>query len=448
MATIPSAARPLLLQFSCAFTRPTFQRWIVLLLATILTCGRRTVTNLLRTVPMLAPGHATSYHRVFSKRRWSSWTLARRLIAFILDHWVPKGPVYLAGDDTVDEHRGKKVFGKACHRDAVRSTHSFTAYRWGHKWVVLAILVRFPFAARPWALPVLVALYRSEEWNRKHGRRHKTPALLMRQLLAVLVHWFPERRFIFGGDQSYGTHDLATFAHRHRRHLTLVSRFYPDANLYEPPSPAVPGKRGRPRKRGAKSPSPCEVVATAKRQRMTVSWYGGGERKVEVISAIGHWYKGGVGLVPIRWVYVHDLTGTHRDEYFFTTDVTMAPVAIVGNYTGRWSIETTFQEMRAYIGLETTCGWSENTVLRLAPSLFGLYSVVALLYAALPAKHTRVGKVIWLGKRTATFSDAMTAVRRWLWVEGVFETCGQREAFKKLSRPMRAALLYGLAPAA
>jgi hypothetical protein len=24
----------------------------------------------------------------------------------------------------------------------VRSTHSFTAYRWGHKWVVLAILNR------------------------------------------------------------------------------------------------------------------------------------------------------------------------------------------------------------------------------------------------------------------------------------------------------------------
>ena len=74
---------------------------------------------------------------------------------------VPDGPVSLAGDDTVDEHRGAKVYGKGCHRDPVRSTHSYTAYRWGHKWVVLAILVQFPFATRPWALPVLVALYRS-----------------------------------------------------------------------------------------------------------------------------------------------------------------------------------------------------------------------------------------------------------------------------------------------
>jgi len=41
------------------------------------------------------------------------------------------------------------------------------------------------------ALPVLVALYRSEKWNTKHGRRHKTPAMLLRQLAAVMIHWFP-----------------------------------------------------------------------------------------------------------------------------------------------------------------------------------------------------------------------------------------------------------------
>jgi hypothetical protein len=77
--------------------------------------------------------------------------LAHGLVDLILRHWVPEGSVALAGDDTVDEHRGAHVYGKGRHRDPVRSTHSYTAYRWGHKWVVLAILVRFPFANRPWA---------------------------------------------------------------------------------------------------------------------------------------------------------------------------------------------------------------------------------------------------------------------------------------------------------
>jgi hypothetical protein len=35
-------------------------------------------------------------------------------------------------------------------------------------------------------------------------------------------------------------------------------------------------------------------------------------------------------------------------------------------YTGRWNLETTFQEMRSHLGLETTRGRSERTVLRVA----------------------------------------------------------------------------------
>jgi hypothetical protein len=68
-------------------------------------------------------------------------------------------------DDTVEEHKGKKVWGKARHRDPVRSSRSYTAFRWGHKWVVRSILVKFPWARRPWALPVLVALYRPPEYT-------------------------------------------------------------------------------------------------------------------------------------------------------------------------------------------------------------------------------------------------------------------------------------------
>jgi hypothetical protein len=448
MRSIPQAAEPLIRAFATAFTQPTYQRFIVLLFAAILTTGRRTVTNLLRTVQTRAPGHPSSYHRVLCRRRWSSWGLAHALADFILRYWVPQGPVRLAGDDTVDEHRGKEVYGKACHRDAVRSTHSFTAYRWGHKWVVLAILVKFPFATRLWALPVLVALYRSKDWNRRHGRRHKTPSELMRQLLTVLMHWFPQRTFVFAGDGGFGTHELARLAHRHRGRLTLVSRFYPDANLYAPP-PAVRSKRnGRPRKKGRKLAAPVTVVKRSPRSRLTVAWYGGEQRRVEVVSGTGHWYKNGQGLVPIRWVFVHDCTGTHRDEYFFTTDWNMTPRTIIETFTGRWNIETTFQEMRDHLGLETTRGRTENTVLRAAPCLFGLYSVVALLYAALPARQASAPAIFWPGKTDRTFSDAITTVRRRLWMDWVFATPQHHEAFSKLSRPIRAVLLYALAPAA
>jgi hypothetical protein len=473
MLLLPSFARPLLDQFAPVFLQPTYQRFLVLLIAAILTTGRRTVSNLLRTVPGLAPGDPSSYHRVFSKRHWSLFLLARLLVKFLLDHHLPEGPIYLAGDDTVDEHRGDKVHGKSCHRDPVRSTHSFTAYRWGHKWVVLTILVQFPFATRPWALPVLVALYRGAEKDKSQSQskkikdktkakakqrarrkaeaatpRHKTPSELMRQLLAVLIHWFPDRQFVFAGDGGYGTHALARFAHRHQRHLSLVSLFYPDANLYDPP-PAVVGKqKGRPRKKGDKRPTPEAVVASSEPTAANGSWYGGGRRDVEMVHGTGQWFKSGKGLVPVLWVFVRDRTGTHRDSYLFSTDLNLTAQRVIEIYTGRWSIETTFQEMRAYLGLETTRGWKQRTVLRVAPCLFGLYSVVAVLYSELAIKTEPPGAVAYRGKTGVAFSDAITAVRRQLWLEGVFESHGQNEVFRNLPRPFQAVLLAALTPAA
>ena len=89
MLTLPEFARPVLSSFAPVFYHPTYQRFLVLLLAAVLTTGRRTVSNLLRTAAGLAHGDASSFHRVLSKRRWSTLALARILARFILDHWVP-----------------------------------------------------------------------------------------------------------------------------------------------------------------------------------------------------------------------------------------------------------------------------------------------------------------------------------------------------------------------
>ncbi len=401
---------------------------------------------MLRTLRHLAPGHRTDYQRVLSRAPWSGVQLGCALVRFLLDHLIPDGPVQLVGDDTVDGHPGKSVYGKARHRDPVHSSHSYTAWRYGHKWVVLAVLVKFPFATRPWALPVLIDLYRSEEDDRKRNRPHRTPAQLMCRLLRVLLMRFPDRVFVFAGDSGYGTHEVARFCHRHRDRLTLVSKLHPDANLFDPPPPYA-GK-GRPRVKGARRLKPRQAVTAATTFTTSeVGWYGGGKRTVQTVDGIGHWYKAGQGLVPLRWVFVRDTTGTHRDEYFFTTEPDLAPTAVIGYYCGRWNIETTFQEARSALGLETTRGWRKNTVLRAGPCLLGLYSVVAILFHALP-ESKRAGAVTWPGKATVTFSDALCAVRRWLWAEAVLPQAGADTGLEKLPEPIRELLLTTLAPAA
>jgi hypothetical protein len=452
MLSLPSAAEPLIVSLSVAFTEPTFKRIMPLIVGAILTTGRHTVAALLRTVRDLATGHCSDYHRVFSRAVWSPWGLARILAGAILA-WVPADePVLVAMDDTTAQHRGKKVYGKGCHRDAVRSTHSLVVWRWGHKWVVLAIVVKFPFLKRRWALPALTALYRPEELNRKEGRRHKTPAHLARQLAAALMHWFPGRKFVFLGDGGFASHEWAGFAHRHRRRATLIARFHADASLYELPPAVKPNtkrKQGRPRVKGAKLPTPGEVVAKARRRRATVDWYGGSSRKVELVHGNGQWYRSGEGLVPVRWVYTHDVQGTHRDDYFYSTDPTLDPAQIVSWFTGRWPIETTFQEMRAQLGFETTRQRTEKSVLRTGPCLLGLFSLICLVYAEYRKDHSpRLAQTDWYVKAEPTFADAIATVRRLFWQQTIFGQPCHNEAFQKIPARLRNLLLDCLCRAA
>jgi hypothetical protein len=443
---LPPEAHSLVQVLALHFTSPTYQRFSALLVGAVLTTGRRTVANLVRTLQHLASGHLTDYQRVFSRAPWSGIALGCAFTRFLLQHFLPEGVVTLVGDDTVDGHKGKHVHGKARHRDPVRSSHAYTAWRYGHRWVVLAVLIKFPFATRPWALPVLVDLYRCEEEDRKRKRPHHTPAQLMCRLLRLVLIRFPDRTFLFVGDSGYGTHAVARFCHRHRDRLSLVSKLHPDANLFTPPPPYA--GNGRPRVKGVRLPKPRQVaMATPILIEMTVNWYGGGRRRVGTVSRTGHWYKAGEGLVPLRWVFVRDLTGTHREEYFFTTDLVLTPTQIITHYASRWNIETTFQELRAHLGLETTRGWREKTVLRAAPCLLGLYSVVAALFALLP-EEKRTGSVSWRGKEGVSFSDALCAVRRWLWTETVLPQADARREFEKLPTSLRQLVLTTLAPAA
>lgn len=452
---LPRAAQPLLSSFSIAFSRPTFRRVLALFVGATLAAGRRTVTACLRAAgPLVGGGRdASGYHRVFSRAAWSPWPLARVLATAALA-WVPAGqPVVVTVDDTTAMHKGGRVYGKGRHHDACRSTHRHTVWVWGHRWVVLAINVRFPFATRPWALPVLAALYRTRELNAAEGRRrHRTPTDLARQLVAALLHWFPGRRFVLLGDGGYASHDLARFAHRHRRRLALVSRLHPRANLYDPPPARRKGAKGRPRVKGRKRAAPADVVArTPRRERAeaTVAWYGGSDRRVDLVTGDAHWYKGGGGLVPIRWVHVHDAEGTHRDEYFYSTDPDVTPEAIVSFYTGRWPIEVTFEEAKHHLGLATTRQRVERSVTRAFPCLLGLFSVVALVFARhVGHRRAPVERAPWYDKAEPTFADALARVRRLLWAETILTHVRRGHEFSKLPPKLRDTILQHLTRAA
>ena len=131
---------------------------------------------------------------------------------------------------------------------------------------------------------------------------------------------------------------------------------------------------------------------------------------MESRTGTGHWYKSGRGRVAIRGVFVRDTTGTHRYEYFFTTDVGLSVSAVLAAYFGRWNIEPSFKRyVRNWAWRRH--GWREKTLLRVAPCLFVWYKVVAILFPTRP-ESKRIGAAEWPGKTGTTFSDALASVRR------------------------------------
>jgi hypothetical protein len=127
---------------------------------------------------------------------------------------------------------------------------------------------------------------------------------------------------MFVGDSGDGTSATAPVCRQHHPHRTLVSTWYGDAALYTPLPTRTRRTMGRSCAQGQQLAGPQAVVAhITHRTRLTVAWYGGTTRELEIVTGTGHWYRIGETLVAGHWVYVHEATGTHRDEHLFTPDL-------------------------------------------------------------------------------------------------------------------------------
>ena len=127
----------------------------------------------------------------------------------------------------------------------------------------------------------------------------------------------------------------------------------------------------------------------------------------------------------------------------------MPPKRLVGLFTRRWSIEVTFQEVRAHLGFETTRQCVAASVLRAAPCLLGLFSVISLVFADYSRGHrVRPASTAWYIKTDVTFSDAIATVRRQSWEETVFGTPSYAKQYSKTPPALRKLFLDYLCPAA
>jgi DDE superfamily endonuclease len=267
-------------------------------------------------------------------------------------------------------------------------------------------------------LPFLTALCRPAE---KHSRRrHKTSIDWVRQMMQQVRRWLPGRRLVLVVDGGFAAVLLALACVKSR--VVMVSRLRWDAAPYHPPGWQPQGKRGPKPTKGKRQ---RRLQSWAERfdtpwESVEVAWYGVQRKQLWVFSRTALWYTPRVPLVAIRDVLVADPEGKLRMEACCCTDRQATPEQILAWVVRRWSVEVTFEEVRAHLGLETQRQWSALAIARTTPVLLGLFSRVTLL----ALKWSDGGQIpvpvtAWYHKDEPTCSDCLAVVRRHLGGHGI-----------------------------
>ena len=421
---LPTPIIEVLTVFRPLFTAPTWRKLMTLLTGTRLSQGRRTVAAALRASGNEQTRNWSSFHQVLNRARWSPLAVSRQLLVLIVETFVPAGAsVDLVIDETLERRWGGKIRKRGHYRDSALSSRKRSVSSPGLRWIVMAVVVTLPWTKQRWALPFLCVLATTPEVSEQLGKRHKTIAMWAQQMVNLVRRWLPDREIKLMGDTAYTVLELGL--HAQAQHVTLITTGRLDAVLHEPPPERTPHTLGRPRVVGTRLPALEQVLQDPATlwQKLTLDWYGEGERTLEICTDTALWYRYGSDPLPIRWVLTRDPLGKRPPKAIFSTDPTQTAEQIIRDFMKRWSLEVTFEESRAHVGIETQRQWSDLAIERSTPLLFGLYSLVTLFGRALhPDGHIPVAQAAWYRKQIATFRDVLAAVRRTLWGHGTFPT--------------------------
>jgi len=429
MYNITSTWTELLQQFFPIFTVPGAKIFSRLVTGWILCTVRRTITGIL---PFADPQnkHAhDAYHRFFPDARWNMAKLWQFLMKILVQRFCRNGIIILALDDTLFHRSGRTVNGAGYWRDAVRSTKKHIFYAWGLNLVVLTLQIQPPWGGEPLGLPVNMRLYR------KNG---STLIELAMEMINEVKQWFPQKQFRVVGDGFY-----ATLAGKILENVTIISRIRRDANLYDLPPKRKRKGRGRPRTKGKKL-ARLEKMAAHIQNWQTITFRQRSKTiKRMVYTRVVLWYK--VSRKPILLVISRDPDGKEKDDFFFTTDLTMKTAEVLECYNDRWAIEDTFKNTKQFLGGQEPQTFKGQGPERAAGLSLWLYSLVWLWYLSQKTNNRYFIVQPWNPLKAApSFADAIACLRRELWKERINCMFGKSAVHDKKFE----FLLEALAPAA
>jgi len=430
MIGAPEEWRSLLLLCSAVFSEPSYALFARLTTAWVLCPGRHTLTRLYQVAEPSGQKAHDAYHRFFRAGAWSMRLIWKQVAHLLVTTFAPCGVIRLALDDTAFHKSGRKVDGAGWWRDAVRSTGTKVVHCFGLNIVVLTLQVQPPWGGEPLGLPVNIRLHRKGE---------VTLLDLAEDMVREFAGWFAGRDLELAADGFF-----ASLAGRALPLVSMISRMRRDAAIYAPLPVVNRRRRGRPRKKGRRLPTPEEMAKSRSGWRQTTVTMRGKQKERLVLVRDVVWYVVCPGRA-VRLVISRDPSGHEEDDFLFTTHLDASAESVVSSYADRWAIEDTFRNVKQFLGGEDPQCWKAQGPERAAAFSFLVYSAVWAWYIRTHGCRRSWNPLAWYPKKsTPSFADALAALRRVLWAERFFPTSEKRS----LPPKMAAAIINILATAA
>ena len=319
--------------FRPLFTAPTWRKLMTLLTGTLLAQGRRTVAAALRASGNAQATNWSLFHQVLNRARWSPLAVSRQLLLLIVETFVPAGAsVDLVIDETLERRWGSKISKRGHYRDSALSSRERSVSSPGLRWIVMAVVVTLPWTKQRWALPFLCVLATTPEVSERLGKRHKTIGMWAHQMISLVRRWLPDRSIKLMGDTAYSVLELGL--HANAQQVTLITTGRLDAVLHEPPPDALGTRLAVPVSLAQRLPALEQVFQDPETvwQKLTLDWYGEGERTLEICTGTALWYRYGYDPLPIRWVLTRDPSGKRPPKAIFSTDPTQTAEQIIRDF--------------------------------------------------------------------------------------------------------------------
>ncbi len=424
MMTLPEEFSKQISEFAPLFSKKVFEHAKVLIMGAILAPVHRTVSSCLRSLGLQNLKQFHKYHRVLSLSKWSAHKASRVLLNLLLDRFVGKDETLVFGiDETVERRWGAKIKARGIHRDAVRSSHSHFVKCSGLKWICLMLLVPIHWANRVWALPFLTVLMPSIRYHQALGKKHKKLTDWARQMILQLKRWLPDRQLIIVADASYACYRVLDGL---PDKVNMITRLRLDARLFDFPPPRPKGKRGPNQIIGDRQLTLKQRLVDPTTEWIEVTipqWYGQQKKALLVCTGKAIWYKASFAAIPLQWLLIKDPEEKLRPMALLCTDMDLSPEHIISYFIRRWTVEVTFEETRAHLGVETQRQWSDKAIQRTTPALMALFTIITL-WADQLYKHDGLSlkTYAWYQKPHPTFSDAVASVKIRIWRNQKFLT--------------------------